>query len=37
MMILRQWHFASAICDRIYEKGYLRNILEDGRPSRPTF
>jgi hypothetical protein len=31
LMILRQWHFASSICDRIYEKGYLRNILEDGR------
>ena len=31
LMILRQWHFASAICERIYEKGYLRNILEDGR------
>lgn len=31
LMILRQWHFASAICNRIYEKGYLRGILEDGR------
>lgn len=31
LMILRQWHFASGICDRIYEKGYLQSILEDGR------
>ena len=31
LMVLRQWHFASAICDKIYDKGYLRNILEDGR------
>lgn len=31
LMVVRQWHFASAICDKIYDKGYLRGILEDGR------
>lgn len=31
LMILRQWHFASEICEKIYQKGYLTNILEKGR------
>lgn len=31
LMVVRQWHFASAICDKLYDKGFLRNILEDGR------
>ena len=31
LMVIRQWHFASAICERIYQKGKLVGILEDGR------
>lgn len=31
LMILRQWHFASAICERIYDRGFFKNVLEDGR------
>ena len=31
LMVIRQWHFASAICNRTYEKGFLRGILENGR------
>lgn len=30
-MIVRQWHFASEICEWIYEMGYLRGALEHGR------
>ncbi|HMS40211.1 MAG TPA: lysylphosphatidylglycerol synthase transmembrane domain-containing protein [Pyrinomonadaceae bacterium] len=31
LMVLRQWRFASSICEKIYQKGYLTGILEDGR------
>lgn len=31
LMIVRQWNFASWICDRLYEKGFLRGILRNGR------
>jgi hypothetical protein len=31
LMVIRQWHFASAICNWVYEKGFLRGILENGR------
>ena len=31
VMVVRQWHFASEICERIYRKGWLTNVLEDGR------
>ena len=31
LMVIRHWHFASAICNRTYEKGFLRGILENGR------
>lgn len=31
LMVLRQWHFASSICDRLYEKGWATGILEQGR------
>ena len=30
-MIVRQWHFASEICEKLYEKGIGRHILEKGR------
>ena len=31
VMIIRQWHFASEICEKLYERGYFRKILENGR------
>ena len=31
LMVIRQWHFASAICNWVYEKGFLRHSLENGR------
>lgn len=31
MMVIRQWHFASWICERLYDKGYFRLALENGR------
>lgn len=31
LMILRQWHLASRTCEWIYDKGFLRGILENGR------
>lgn len=30
-MIVRQWHFASAICEKIYEKGIGVGLLKNGR------
>ncbi|HEY0428522.1 MAG TPA: lysylphosphatidylglycerol synthase domain-containing protein [Pyrinomonadaceae bacterium] len=31
VMVVRQWHFASAICEKLYDKGYARKSLENGR------
>ncbi len=31
LMVLRQWHFASEICEKLYRKGFATNILESGR------
>ncbi|REJ79215.1 MAG: UPF0104 family protein [Acidobacteria bacterium] len=31
LMIVRQWHWASAICEKIYDKGFLKSVLESGR------
>lgn len=31
LMVIRQWHFASFICNWIYEKGFLTSIMENGR------
>lgn len=31
LMVVRQWHFASAFCEKLYQKGILRGILENGR------
>jgi len=31
LMIVRQWHFASVICEKIYQKGFLIGVLEKGR------
>lgn len=31
LMVIRQWHFASEVCERFYQWGYLRKVLENGR------
>jgi Lysylphosphatidylglycerol synthase TM region len=31
VMILRQWHFVSEICEKLYKKDIGRSFLEDGR------
>jgi hypothetical protein len=31
IMIIRQWHFGSEICERLYRNGYFTGILEHGR------
>lgn len=31
VMVLRQWHFASEICEKLYRRGFLTNTLEKGR------
>lgn len=36
-MIIRQWHFAGAIAEWIYEKGFLRSWLENGRADIKIF
>ncbi len=31
LMVVRQWHFASAICERLYDRGHFHGLLEHGR------
>ena len=31
LMVIRQWHFASAVCGWLYDKGFLHKLLEKGR------
>jgi len=31
LLVIKQWHFASDLCDSIYERGRLVGILENGR------
>ncbi|MBX3290581.1 MAG: flippase-like domain-containing protein [Acidobacteria bacterium] len=31
LMVIRQWHFASELCEWLYRKGILKGILESGR------
>lgn len=31
LMVVRQWHFASELCEKLYEKGIGRHIFENGR------
>lgn len=31
LLILRQWHLASGLCQWIYEKGFWQNLLKNGR------
>lgn len=37
LMVIRQWHFASWICNWVYKKGFLKRILENGRGHVRTF
>lgn len=31
LMVIRQWHFASWICNWVYDRGFLKRILKNGR------
>ncbi len=31
LMVLRQWHFASELCEKLYERGIATRFLENGR------
>jgi hypothetical protein len=31
LMVLRQWHFASELCEKLYRKGWGTSFLESGR------
>lgn len=31
LLVIRQWHFASAVCELLYERGIGRRLLEHGR------
>ncbi len=31
VMVVRQWHFASELCEKLYEKGIGRQIFKNGR------
>ena len=31
IMVIRQWHFASATCEWLYSKRFLRSLLKNGR------
>jgi len=31
LTVLRQWHFASELCEKLYARGIARGILENGR------
>jgi len=31
LMVIRRWHWASGICERLYERGILTGILDSGR------
>ena len=31
LMVIRQWHFASWICERLYERKFFSSVLENGR------
>ena len=37
LMVIRQWHFASWICERLYERDYFRLVLENGRKNVRLF
>jgi hypothetical protein len=31
LMVVRQWHFLSEICEWLYQKGFAKGVLENGR------
>ncbi len=31
LLIIRQWHFASEVCESLYRRGWFTGILDDGR------
>lgn len=31
IMVIKQWHFASELCERLYRRGILTGVLEHGR------
>ncbi|MBK9153934.1 MAG: flippase-like domain-containing protein [Chloracidobacterium sp.] len=31
VMVIKQWHFASEICELLYQRGFARGLLERGR------
>ncbi|MBE7515096.1 MAG: flippase-like domain-containing protein [Chloracidobacterium sp.] len=31
LLVVKQWHFASEACERLYRRGHFRSILENGR------
>ena len=31
LMVIRQWHMASELCEMIYRRGFFKRILENGR------
>jgi len=31
LMVIRQWHMASELCEIVYRQGFLKKILENGR------
>lgn len=37
LMVIRQWHFASWLCNWVYRRGFLKRILENGRGHVRTF
>ncbi|MEO7659162.1 MAG: lysylphosphatidylglycerol synthase domain-containing protein [Pyrinomonadaceae bacterium] len=37
LMVIRQWHFASEICEWVYRRGFLKRFLENGRLSVRLF
>ena len=37
VMVLRQWHFASDICEKLYQKGWWKNLLKNGRAQVKLF
>ncbi|NNE99448.1 MAG: flippase-like domain-containing protein [Pyrinomonadaceae bacterium] len=37
LMVIRQWHWASAICEWLYRRGVLPSLLENGRKQVRVF
>ena len=31
LMIVRQWHFAGSLCEWLYNRGFFKSVLENGR------